>query len=89
MVPYKPLELADCLNVPDEREAAEREATRLKDDLWQFSARVKFGGQEITVPVSIHVRWAGDTPVITLTSPVQTRPGASPGNVWFSYEAVS
>jgi hypothetical protein len=26
---------------------------------------------------------------ITLTSPVQTRPGASPGNVWFSYEAVS
>ena len=42
-------------------------ATRLKDDLWQFSARVKFGGQEITVPVSIHVRWAGDTPVLTLT----------------------
>src|SRR5882672_9444875 len=33
-------------------------ATRLKDDLWQLSARVKFGGQEVTVPVSIHVRWA-------------------------------
>jgi len=42
-------------------------ATHLKDDLWRFDARVKFGGQEVTVPVSLHVRWAGDTPVLTLT----------------------
>jgi len=42
-------------------------ATKLKDDLWQLDARIKFGGKDITVPVAIHVRWAGDTPVLTLT----------------------
>ena len=42
-------------------------ATKVKDDLWRIDAHVKFGGQEMTVPVSIHVRWAGDTPMLTLT----------------------
>jgi len=40
---------------------------KVGDDLWRFSARIKYGGQEMTVPISIHVKWAGDTPVLTLT----------------------
>jgi hypothetical protein len=41
--------------------------TKLKDDLWQFDARVQYGGKDIKVPVSLHVKWAGDTPVLFLT----------------------
>lgn len=36
-------------------------------DLWLFQARVKYGGKDITVPMPLQVKWAGDTPVITLT----------------------
>ena len=42
-------------------------ATKIGDDLWRFSARIKYGGQEMTAPISLHVKWAGDTPVLTLT----------------------
>ncbi len=52
---------------PSEDKYAIEKATKLKDDLWRIDARVKFGGQEMTVPVRIHVRWAGDTPMLALT----------------------
>jgi hypothetical protein len=42
-------------------------ATKVKDDLWRFDARVQFGGQDLKVPVSLHVKWAGDTAVLVLT----------------------
>jgi hypothetical protein len=41
--------------------------TKVKDDLWQFDARIQYGGQDMKVPVSLHVKWAGDTPVLYLT----------------------
>ena len=52
---------------PSEDKYVIEKATKVKDDLWRFDAHVKFGAQEMTVPVSIHVRWAGDTPMLTLT----------------------
>jgi hypothetical protein len=42
-------------------------ATKVKDDLWRFDARVQFGGQDMKIPVSLHVKWAGDTAVLVLT----------------------
>lgn len=36
-------------------------------DYWLFKARIKYGGKDVTVPVPIEVKWAGDTPLITLT----------------------
>src|SRR5437867_1106135 len=36
-------------------------ATKVEDDLWRFDARVQYGGQDMKVPVMIHVKWAGDT----------------------------
>ena len=42
-------------------------ATKLKDDYWLFAARVQYGKTDITVPMTLQVKWAGDTPVISLT----------------------
>jgi len=36
-------------------------------DFWLFQARIKYGDTDITLPVPVEVKWAGDTPVITLT----------------------
>ncbi|MBI2825435.1 MAG: hypothetical protein HYX69_12180 [Planctomycetia bacterium] len=43
------------------------EVKKIKDDLWQFKARIQYGGHDLTVPLALEVKWAGDTPVITLT----------------------
>jgi hypothetical protein len=36
-------------------------------DLWLFKTRMKNGANEVTVPLPLEVKWAGDTPIITLT----------------------
>ncbi len=36
-------------------------------DFWQFNARIKYGKTNILVPMRLEVKWAGDTPMITLT----------------------
>ncbi|MEO8497679.1 MAG: hypothetical protein ABI614_21650 [Planctomycetota bacterium] len=36
-------------------------------DYWLFKARIKYGENDVTVPLPLEVKWAGDTPVITLT----------------------
>jgi hypothetical protein len=43
--------------------------TKLPDgDYWLFKARIQYGEKEaITVPLPLEVKWAGDTPIITLT----------------------
>jgi hypothetical protein len=35
-------------------------------DLWIFTARVKYGGQDITLPMPLPVKWLGKIPVITM-----------------------
>jgi hypothetical protein len=40
---------------------------KLKDDNWLFQARVQFGSKDVTIPMIIPVKWAGDTPVISVT----------------------
>ncbi|MBI2481575.1 MAG: hypothetical protein HYV60_23910, partial [Planctomycetia bacterium] len=42
--------------------------TKLPDgDYWLFNARIKYGANDVTVPLPLEVKWAGDTPIITLT----------------------
>jgi hypothetical protein len=33
----------------------------------EFQARIKYGTHDVPIPLPLTVRWAGDTPVITLT----------------------
>lgn len=35
-------------------------------DYWLFKARIKYGDHDMTVPLPLQVKWADDTPVITL-----------------------
>lgn len=41
--------------------------THVAGDTWLFKSRLKYGGKDIPVPVPVVIKWAGDTPVITLT----------------------
>ena len=41
--------------------------TKLSDDYWLFFARIQYGGKDVTVPLKLEVKWAEDTPIITLT----------------------
>lgn len=35
-------------------------------DTWLLKARIKYGGTDKTVPIPLEIKWAGDTPVITM-----------------------
>jgi hypothetical protein len=39
----------------------------ISGDTWLFRTRLDYHGKEIPVPIPLLVKWAGDTPVITLT----------------------
>ena len=41
--------------------------SKLSGDYWLFFARVQYGGRDVTVPLKLEVKWAEDTPIITLT----------------------
>ena len=38
------------------------------NDQWIITARVQFGQADVSVPVPVQVKWAGDTPVISVTN---------------------
>ncbi len=40
---------------------------KLKGDTWLIETRIQYGDHDLTVPLMLQVKWAGDTPVITLT----------------------
>jgi len=41
--------------------------SKVSGDVWLFQTRLRFGSHDLPVPIPISVKWAGDTPVITLT----------------------
>jgi hypothetical protein len=43
------------------------EVKKLKDNRWRFEVRIQYGDQDVTLPLPLEVKWAGDTPVITLS----------------------
>ena len=51
---------------PQESKYVISKVSKLKDDLWLFEAQIKYGEHDVTLPIPLTVRWAGDTPVITL-----------------------
>src|SRR5436190_13947110 len=40
---------------------------KLYGENWLFVARIQFGDKDVSVPIMLPVKWAGDTPVITVT----------------------
>lgn len=39
-----------------------------REDYWIFTARIKYGQNDVKVPITLKMLWAGDTPVITMTN---------------------
>ncbi|WP_417380225.1 hypothetical protein [Gimesia sp.] len=46
---------------------------KMQGDQWLITARIKYGENDVNVPMPLNVFWAGDTPVISLTN--MTIPG--------------
>jgi hypothetical protein len=40
---------------------------KVGDERWQFNARMRYAGIDVTLPIAVPMRWVGDTPMITLT----------------------
>ena len=40
--------------------------TKIGGEVWLVNARIQYGNKDIVAPVPVQVKWAGDTPVITL-----------------------
>jgi hypothetical protein len=50
----------------EERYTIEK-VTKDEGDYWVFLARIQYGEQNVRLPLKLEVKWAGDTPVITVT----------------------
>lgn len=42
--------------------------TKGQNDYWIFQAQVQYGGRDVKMRMPLEVKWAGDTPVITVTN---------------------
>lgn len=41
--------------------------SKVASETWLFRCRLQYGGHDIPLPLPVTIKWAGDTPVITLT----------------------
>lgn len=41
---------------------------KLKNGLWMFDSTIQYGGNNTRIPITLPVKWASDTPVITVTN---------------------
>lgn len=54
---------------PKEEEYTITSAMKLSDpDLWMIKARIKYGKTDGVFPIPLLIKWAGDTPIITMTN---------------------
>jgi len=49
-----------------ERYEIER-VTKMGESDWRFDARITYADIDVTLPVTVPIVWAGDTPIITIT----------------------
>ena len=57
----------DKAELKEDRYVIER-ISKLKDDIWKFDARVQYNKKDMKIAINVPVKWAGDTPVISLTN---------------------
>lgn len=43
-----------------------KSVTKGKDDQWTFDAQIQYGGKNYGAKVTVPVKWAGDSPVLTM-----------------------
>jgi hypothetical protein len=42
------------------------EVKKIAGDVWQFPTRIQYGGHDVTLPIMLPIRWAGDTPLVVV-----------------------
>src|SRR5882724_11978905 len=52
---------------PGEERYTIDKVSKLTGDTWLFQARIQYGSHDLPLPIPVTIKWAGDTPVITLT----------------------
>ncbi|MEX2140047.1 MAG: hypothetical protein WD894_12350 [Pirellulales bacterium] len=52
--------------LPREEKYTLGKVAKLQGDYWLIQARIQYGEHDVSLPLSLRVVWAGDTPVITL-----------------------
>jgi hypothetical protein len=52
---------------PGEERYKISKVTKVEGETWLFEAQIVYGKHDVTLPLPLTVKWAGDTPVITLT----------------------
>ena len=57
----------DGAELHDDKYVIER-VTKIKDDTWKFEARIQYNKKDFKVAMPLPVKFAGDTPVISLTN---------------------
>ncbi len=55
----------------------------MKGNMWLVTARIKYGDHDVTLPLPLPIRWAGDTPVISLDAFAVPGMGAFSARVMF------
>ncbi|MEX0937916.1 MAG: hypothetical protein WDZ59_08635 [Pirellulales bacterium] len=43
-----------------------RQVSKLEGDNWLFQVRIQYGERDLTLPLTLPVKWAGNTPIITV-----------------------
>jgi hypothetical protein len=57
--------VADGSETHEDKYTIER-VVKIKPDVWNFDARIQYGKRDFKATVAVPVKWAGDTPVLTL-----------------------
>ena len=57
----------DTAELHDDKYVIER-VTKIKEDTWKFEARIQYNKKDFKVGMNLPVKFAGDTPVISLTN---------------------
>lgn len=57
----------DGAELHDDKYVIER-VTKVKEDTWKFEARIQYNKKDFKVAMALPVRFAGDTPVVSLTN---------------------
>lgn len=56
---------AEAQDLKEDRYVIES-VTKGKNDYWVFRAKIQYGGRDVEMGMPLEVKWAGDTPMITL-----------------------
>jgi hypothetical protein len=54
--------------MPGEEKYIIEKVSKLAGETWLFQVRIQYGAHDVPVPLPVTIKWAGDTPVITITN---------------------